>query len=78
MNRHTTSDGMPVIGIVFIMTIAISPDAKWILGGLAAGFVLLGTMIVGAFLSLDSRIDAIAVDVATIKSTLEAHVEHGD
>ena len=60
------------------MTIAISPDAKWILGGLAAGFVLLGTMIVGAFLSLDSRIDAIAVDVATIKSTLDAHVEHGD
>ena len=60
------------------MTIAISPDAKWILGGLAAGFVLLGTMIVGAFLSLDSRIGAIAVDVATIKSTLEAHVEHGD
>ncbi len=60
------------------MTIAISPDAKWILGGLAAGFVLLGTMIVGAFLSLDSQIDATAVDVATIKSTLEAHVEHGD
>lgn len=60
------------------MTIATSPDAKWILGALAAGFVLLGTMIVGAFLSLDSRIDAIAVDVATIKSTLEAHVDHGD
>ena len=60
------------------MTIAISSDAKWILGGLAAGFVLLGTMIVGAFLLLDGRIDTIAVDVATIKSTLEAHVEHGD
>ena len=69
---------MPVIEIVFIMTIAIGPDAKWILGGLAAGFVLLGGMIVGAFLLLDSRIDAIAVDVATIKSTLEAHVQHGD
>ena len=60
------------------MTIAISPDAKWILGGLAAGFVLLGTMIVGTFLLLDSRIDTIAVDVATIKATLEAHVEHGE
>ena len=46
--------------------------------GLAAGFVLLGTMIVGTFLLLDSRIDTIAVDVATIKSTLEAHVEHAD
>ena len=60
------------------MTITISPDAKWILGGLAAGFVLLGMMIVGTFLLLDSRIDTVAVDVATIKSTLEAHVEHGD
>ena len=59
------------------MTLAVSPDAKWILGGLAAGFVLLGTMIVGAFLLLDNRIDAVAVDVAAIRSTLDAHMAHG-
>ncbi len=50
------------------MTVAISSDAKWILGGFAAGFVLLGTMIVGSFLLLDNRIDAIRADMATIRA----------
>ena len=58
------------------MTIAISPDAKWILGGFAVGFVTVAGMIIGSFLLLDNRIDTLAVDVATIKTTLEQHVTH--
>lgn len=59
------------------MTISISSDAKWILGGFVAGFLTLAAMIIAVFLLLDTRIDAIAVDVATIKTTLETHVsEH--
>ena len=50
------------------MSISISSDAKWILGGLVGGFLLLGTMIVGSYLLQDTRTDGIAEDVASIKT----------
>ena len=54
------------------MSINISPDAKWILGGMAAGFLTLAGMTAGTFVMLDQRIDALAIDVATIKADMTA------
>lgn len=46
--------------------LAISTDAKWILGAFAAGFLALGGLILAVFNRLDTRIDAIAADVARL------------
>ena len=44
----------------------VSTDAKWILGAFATGFLVLGGLILTVFSRLDTRIDALAADVARI------------
>ena len=49
-----------------VKKLAISTDAKWILGAFATGFLVLGGLILTVFSRLDTRIDALAADVARI------------